>query len=56
MLSLKKCRELLGETGKKWTDEKIEQVRNYLMKLARINVEIIKNLKSKRDDASSNNV
>lgn len=47
MLSLKNCRELLGETGKKWTDEKIEQVRNYLMKLARTNVEIIRNVKRK---------
>lgn len=42
MLSIKKCRELLGETGKKWTDKQIEGVRNFLTDLAKINVSVLK--------------
>lgn len=42
MLSIKKCRELLGETGKKWTDKQIESVRNFLTDLAKINLSILK--------------
>ena len=42
MLSIKKCRELLGETEKKWTDKQIESVRNFLTDLAKINLSILK--------------
>ena len=44
MLSIKKCRELLGETGKKWTDKRVEQVRDYLIKMAKLNISIVKQI------------
>jgi len=45
MISIKKCKELLGEKAKKYTDEQIELLRKYLLKMAKLNVEIINNQK-----------
>ena len=56
MISLKKCREILGEKGKHLTDEQLEAVRKMLINMARINVKIIKEQKNKRDEESSDNV
>jgi hypothetical protein len=56
MISLKKCREILGEKGKLLSDEQIESVRELLISMARINVKIIKehNTQKKADDEESN--
>ena len=56
MLSLKKCREILGEKAKHLTDEQLDSIRKALIQLAEINVQIIKEHKSKKDEESSNNV
>lgn len=56
MISLKKCRELLGEKGKHLSDEQLEAVRKVLTNLARINVKIINEHKNKQDEESSDNV
>lgn len=55
MISLKKCREILGEKGKHLTDEQLEAVRKVLINMARINVNIIKEQKNNRDEESSDN-
>lgn len=56
MISLSKCRELLDKNREKYTDDQLELIRKYLIKMAQINVEIIKNQKTKEDDESSDNV
>lgn len=47
MLSIKECRKKLGKKYEHLSDEEIEQIRDYLMELAKINVEIIKNVERK---------
>lgn len=42
MLNLKQCKEILKETGKKYTDEEVLAIRDFFYKLARINVQYIK--------------
>jgi len=48
MISLKKCRELLGERGKNLSDEQLEGIRKVLMDLAKINIRIIEEQKKKK--------
>jgi len=54
MISLNKCRELLDKKREKYTDDQLELIRKYLITLAQINVEIIKNANTKQDDTGSN--
>ncbi len=56
MISLKRCRELLGEKGKHLTDEQLEGMRHVLTNLARINIRIINEKKNKKDEESGDNV
>ena len=42
MLNIKQCREQLKETGSKFTDEEVLAIRDFFYKLARINVQYIK--------------
>lgn len=55
MISIKKCRELLGARAKGLTDEQIEGIRKVLIELARLNVKIIEEHNNKNDEESSNN-
>ena len=48
MLSLKKCRLLLDPETKKYTDQQILLIRDYLMELAQFNILILKKAKSKK--------
>lgn len=41
MLTLKECRELLNETGKKYKDAEVLAIRDFFYKLARINADYI---------------
>ena len=56
MISLKECREILGEKGKHLSDQQLEAVREVLSKLAQINVQIINEKKNRQDEESSDNV
>jgi len=56
MISLSKCRELLDKKREKYTDDQLELIRKYLIKMAQINIEIIKNQKTEEDDESSDYV
>lgn len=56
MITLKKCKELLEKTGKKYTDEELILIREFLTNMAKINIDIIINLKKKKDEKSSDNV
>ena len=48
MISIEKCRELLGEKGKHLSIEQLEGIRKVLMDLAKINVKIIKEQNNKK--------
>lgn len=48
MLSIEKCREILGDKAKGLTDEQIEKIRTVLMDLARINVKIVEEQNKKK--------
>lgn len=48
MLSIEKCREILGEKAKGMSDEQIKAIRKVLMDLAGINVKIIEEQKKKK--------
>lgn len=39
MLSIKRCREILKEHGMNLSDEEVEQVREFLYKIARIQLD-----------------
>lgn len=56
MISLSKCRELLDKKREKFTDEQLELIRKYLIKMAKMNVEYITNTKIKTDEEGSDNV
>lgn len=56
MISLSKCREILGEKGKHLSDEQLEAVCKVLSDLARINVKIINEKNNKKDEEGSDNV
>ncbi|MBU0489094.1 MAG: hypothetical protein KKA07_08115 [Bacteroidetes bacterium] len=42
MLNLKQCKDILKETGKKYSDEQVLAIRDFFYKMARINVQYIK--------------
>jgi uncharacterized membrane protein len=48
MISLKRCREILGEKGKHLSDEQLEAMRKVLMDLAKTNIRIIQEQKNKK--------
>ncbi len=48
MISLQKCREILGEKGKHLSDEQLESYRKTMIELARINMKIIQEQKNKK--------
>ncbi|MCX6258656.1 MAG: hypothetical protein NTW49_12280 [Bacteroidia bacterium] len=49
MLTLKKCKEKLEKSKKTYSDEEVQVIRDYLYKLASINVDFIKE-KTKRNE------
>lgn len=54
MQNLKQCREKLGTFGKQLTDEEVLEMRDYLYKLARINIQYIKEtLKANGQESNS---
>lgn len=60
MISLEKCRELLDPKKEKYTDEELLQIKDWLVKLAHLNVQLFqehqRKLKTKSNEESSNNV
>jgi hypothetical protein len=50
MISLELCKKILCKNGKKYTDEQIKQIREYLYQLAKIDIENFKNLKSNKNE------
>ena len=46
----------MDKNREKYTDDQLELIRKYLIKMAQINVEIIKNKKTEEDDQSSDHV
>jgi hypothetical protein len=42
MLSITECKTILEESGEKYTDEEVEQMRDMLWRLARLNIESFK--------------
>lgn len=48
MISIQKCRAILGKRGEHLTDQQIEQIAKELQRLARINVKIIQEQKNKK--------
>jgi hypothetical protein len=48
MISVKKCRELLGERGKDLSDKQIEAICYLFSSMARINVKIINQQKTEK--------
>ena len=49
MLNLEKCKKILQEDGKTYTDEEIKQIRHQLYKLANLEYQLYNNLKVKSD-------
>lgn len=60
MISLEKCRELLDPKKEKYTDEELLKIKDWLVKLARLNVQMFleqqRKLKTQSNEESSNNV
>lgn len=54
MISLKRCREVLDPKNKKFTDDDLLAIRDFLTTMAEIDVELF--LKSQQDEKSSGNV
>jgi len=53
MLTVSECKKILNKNGKKYSDNEIEEIRDFLCEIAQIEV---KNLeKQERDENSSNN-
>ncbi|MBU0489889.1 MAG: hypothetical protein KKA07_08245 [Bacteroidetes bacterium] len=42
MLTLNQCKDILKETGKKYSDEQVQAIRDFFYKMASINVQYIK--------------
>jgi len=55
MLTIKECKEKLKNENRAYTDEEILAIRDYLYKLARINIDFI-NEKRKENDQKSDNI
>jgi len=47
MVSMEMCKKILTKNGKKYTDEQIKQVKDYLYQIAKIDIENFKNIKQK---------
>ena len=56
MLSIKECRELLGKSSENLTDEQIEQLCVFLIRMGKLNVQIINQQKNQRDETGNDNV
>ncbi len=52
MLTVAECRKVLGKKFENYTDEQIEQLRDWLTKLARKNKRWIEKLKEKKNENS----
>ncbi len=48
MISVEKCRALLGKKGEHLTDSQIEQIAKEMRRLARLNIKIIQEFKNKK--------
>lgn len=55
MLTINECRKVLGKKFEKYTDEQIEQLRDWLTKIARMNKKWIEKLKSENNENSQKN-
>ena len=53
MLTIKQCKDILQEDGETYTDEQVEQIRDFLQHWAELNVE--QYLNSIRNEESGNN-
>lgn len=51
-ISLKKCREVLSETGKDLSDEQILAIRDYLYELAQIDIDIFRSIEEREGKKS----
>lgn len=49
MLSLETCKKILQETGKKYTDEEVKQIRNLLYKLGNLDYQLFTSNKLNND-------
>jgi len=56
MISIEKCRELLGEKGKHLSVEQLKGIRKVLVDLAKINIKIIEEQKTKGNEKGNHNV
>jgi uncharacterized protein YpuA (DUF1002 family) len=43
MLNLEKCKKILQQNGKHYTDEEVKQIRNLLYKIGNLDYQIFKN-------------
>jgi len=48
MLSLKKCRQIIDPKSKKYSDEQVISIRDYLTKIAKLNVQLYLEQKEKK--------
>ncbi len=55
MLTVIECRKVLGKKFEKYTDEQIEQLRDWLTKIARMNKKWIEKIKSENYENSQKN-
>jgi hypothetical protein len=55
MLTIAECRKILGNKFRNYTDEQIEQLRDWLTKLARKNKKWIEKIKEKQNEDSQEN-
>ena len=53
MISVEECKKILNRNGRSYTDDQIEQIREFLWKLAEIEVKT--NVKNETYEDSSNN-
>lgn len=54
MLSVKECREILGKNYENCTDEEILKIRDWLMKLVKLNRERIKRILNEEQQNDKN--
>jgi len=49
MISIETCKKILQETGKKYTDEEVKQIRNLLYKLGNLDYQLFTTNKLNND-------
>jgi hypothetical protein len=49
MLNLEKCKKILQQNGKHYTDEEVKQIRNLLYKIGNLDYQIFKNSNQSQD-------